>query len=103
MGSLSPYFPPRARTRHSAHRLDGCEDIDERHFDARIYVLYVRCQEAGHTPATPRETEMIIRDGLGGSGREPVSGQTPLLIDAPGLLAPADVISSLKRKERTVV
>jgi hypothetical protein len=57
---------------------------------------------ATHLPP-PREAEMIMEDGLGGSGREPISGQKPLLIDAPGLLALADVISSLKRKERTAV
>jgi hypothetical protein len=45
----------------------------------------------------------MIEDGLGGSGREPISGQKTMLIDAPGLLALADVISSLKRKEGTVV
>ena len=33
-----------------------------------------------------------------GTSREPISGQQPLLIDAPGLLALADLISSLKRK-----
>ena len=33
-----------------------------------------------------------------GTSREPISGQKPLLIDAPGLLALADLISSLKRK-----
>ena len=31
-----------------------------------------------------------------GTSREPISGQQPLLIDAPGLLALADLISSLK-------
>jgi hypothetical protein len=29
---------------------------------------------------------------------EPINGQQPLLIDAPGLLALADLISTLKRK-----
>jgi hypothetical protein len=33
-----------------------------------------------------------------GTSREAISGQQPLLIDAPGLLALADLISSLKRK-----
>ena len=33
-----------------------------------------------------------------GTSLEPISGQQQLLIDAPGLLALADLISSLKRK-----
>jgi len=33
-----------------------------------------------------------------GTSREPIGGQQPLLIDAPGLLALADLVSSLKRK-----
>jgi hypothetical protein len=36
-----------------------------------------------------------------GTSREPISGQKLLLIDAPGLLALADLISSLKRKRTT--
>ena len=33
-----------------------------------------------------------------GTSLEPISGQQPVLIDAPGLLALADPISSLERK-----
>jgi hypothetical protein len=64
---------------------------------AGVEILSLRHTETGSL-AVRREWTAWAAPG---TSREPISGQQPLLIDAPGLLALADLISSLKRKRTT--
>ena len=57
-------------------------------------ILSLRHAEMGSLAARREWTDWAAP----GTSRELINGQQPLLIDAPGLLALADLISSLKRK-----
>src|SRR6516162_11921980 len=59
-----------------------------------VEILRLRHDEMGSLAVRREWTDWAAP----GTSREPISGQQPLLIDAPGLLALADLISSLKRK-----
>ena len=64
---------------------------------AGVEILSLRHAEMGSLAVRREWTDWAAP----GTSRGPTSGQKPLLIDAPGLLALADLISSLKRKRTT--
>jgi hypothetical protein len=61
---------------------------------AGVEILSLRHAEMGSFAVRREWTDWAAP----GTSLEPISGQQLLLIDAPGLLALADLISSLKRK-----
>jgi hypothetical protein len=61
---------------------------------AGVQILSLRHAEMGSLAVRREWTDWAAP----GASLEPIGGQQPLLIDAPGLLALADLISSLRRK-----
>ena len=62
---------------------------------AGVEILSLRHAEMGSLAVRREWTDWAAP----GTSREPIDGQQPLLIDVLGLLALADLMSSLKRKK----